>query len=115
MTAAILSAQAAATLENSRLLTDLRAAKVTLTEQVEELTMLQHVDQELNATLNLDNVMALTIDWALRRTRRHDRDHDNRWQWLNPTCHTGLSCSPDALQRRKPYASLAGHCRACSA
>ncbi len=64
----IMSAQAAATLENSRLLDDLQAAKDALTDQVEELMMLQSVDQELNATLNLDSVMMLATDWALRRT-----------------------------------------------
>ncbi|MBX3086560.1 MAG: GAF domain-containing sensor histidine kinase [Anaerolineae bacterium] len=39
-----------------------------LEEQLEELMMLQRVDQELNSTLNLESVMMLTIDWAMRRT-----------------------------------------------
>ncbi|PJF36777.1 MAG: hypothetical protein CUN49_03645 [Candidatus Thermofonsia Clade 1 bacterium] len=39
-----------------------------LSEQLEELKMLQHVDQELGATLDFDNVLMLTMDWALRRT-----------------------------------------------
>lgn len=39
-----------------------------LEEQLEELLMMQRVDQELNATLNLESVMSLTIDWAMRRT-----------------------------------------------
>jgi signal transduction histidine kinase len=39
-----------------------------LEEQLEELLMMQRVDQELNATLNLESVMQLTIDWAMRRT-----------------------------------------------
>jgi signal transduction histidine kinase len=39
-----------------------------LQEQIEELVMVQRVDQELSATLNFDNVMMLTMDWALRRT-----------------------------------------------
>lgn len=64
----IIAAQAAATLENSRLLDDLEQAKDALLDQVEELMMLQRVDQELNATLNLDSVMMLATDWALRRT-----------------------------------------------
>lgn len=38
------------------------------TEQLEELKMLQHVDKELGATLDFDNVLMLTMDWALRRT-----------------------------------------------
>jgi len=64
----ILAAQTVALLENSDLLSDLQTAKGALTEQVEELTMLEHVDRELNATLNLDRVMNLTLDWAVRRT-----------------------------------------------
>lgn len=39
-----------------------------LTEQLEELKMFQRVDQELGATLDFDNVLMLTMDWALRRT-----------------------------------------------
>ncbi|MCE7948051.1 MAG: GAF domain-containing protein [Chloroflexi bacterium CFX4] len=39
-----------------------------LAEQLEELKMLQHVDKELGATLDFDNVLMLTMDWALRRT-----------------------------------------------
>jgi signal transduction histidine kinase len=37
-------------------------------EQVEELLMMQRVDQELNSTLNVENVMMITLDWAMRRT-----------------------------------------------
>lgn len=37
-------------------------------EQLEELTMIQRVDQELTGTPNIDNAMMLTMDWALRRT-----------------------------------------------
>jgi len=37
-------------------------------EQIEELTMMQRVDQELNGTPNIENAMMLTMDWALRRT-----------------------------------------------
>lgn len=37
-------------------------------EQLEELLMFQRVDQELNSTLNLENVLTLTLDWAMRRT-----------------------------------------------
>lgn len=39
-----------------------------LQEQLDELLMLQRVDQELNSTLDVANVMMLTIDWAMRRT-----------------------------------------------
>lgn len=39
-----------------------------LRDQAEEYAMLQRIDQELSATLDFDKVLALTIDWALRRT-----------------------------------------------
>lgn len=39
-----------------------------LKDQIEELVMLQRVDQELDATLDFDSVLMLTMDWALRRT-----------------------------------------------
>ncbi len=39
-----------------------------LAEQLEELKMFQRVDKELGATLDFDNVLMLTMDWALRRT-----------------------------------------------
>lgn len=64
----LLVPQAAIAIVNARIFNDLQAAKVTLTNQVEELTMFQRVDQELSATLNLDSVLTLTVDWALRRT-----------------------------------------------
>src|SRR5258708_1778333 len=39
-----------------------------LQQQIEELMMMQRVDKELSATLDFDNVMMLTMDWAIRRT-----------------------------------------------
>jgi len=39
-----------------------------LRDQAEEYAMLQRIDQELSTTLDFDKVLALTIDWALRRT-----------------------------------------------
>jgi signal transduction histidine kinase len=37
-------------------------------DQVEELEMFQRIDQELGASLDFENVLMLTMDWALRRT-----------------------------------------------
>ncbi len=65
---AILIAQTNAVLENSRLVTELKYTSDKQSEQVDELTMLQQLDEELSSTLNLGYVMTLTIDWALRRT-----------------------------------------------
>jgi signal transduction histidine kinase len=64
----LLTAQARVAIENSRLQRDLEATTQNLQTQIEELVMLQRVDEELSATLNFDNVMMLTMDWALRRT-----------------------------------------------
>ncbi len=64
----ILAAEARIMIENSRLQRDLEATTQSLQNQIEELVMMQRVDEELSATLNFDNVMMLTMDWALRRT-----------------------------------------------
>jgi signal transduction histidine kinase len=47
----------------------LQQSRDQLTEQVDELMILQSMDEELNSSLNLENVIMLAADWALRRTR----------------------------------------------
>jgi len=59
------AANAAISIENARLFTQTDQA---LAARVEELSMMQRIDRELNATLDYDRVMALTLDWALRMT-----------------------------------------------
>ena len=54
--------------ENQRLRDELTHITDELQQQIEELMMMQRVDKELSATLNFDNVMMLTMDWAIRRT-----------------------------------------------
>src|SRR5512135_3065097 len=66
--AGIIAAQVRAAIENNGLSQDLTVITEELQNQIEELVMLQRVDEELNSTLNFDNVMMLTMDWALRRT-----------------------------------------------
>lgn len=56
---------AAVSIENARLFTQTDQA---LEARVEELSMMQRIDRELNATLDYDQVMSLTLDWALRTT-----------------------------------------------
>ncbi len=56
-------AQSAIAIENARLFTMTDQA---LQARVEELTMLQHIDRQLNATLDYREVMKLTLDWAIR-------------------------------------------------
>lgn len=56
---------AAVSIENARLFTQTDQA---LAARVEELSMMQRIDRELNATLDYDRVMSLTLDWAMRMT-----------------------------------------------
>ncbi len=55
--------QAAIAIENARLFTSTDQA---LRRRVEELTFMQHIDRQLNATLDYQEVMSQTLDWALR-------------------------------------------------
>jgi len=57
--------QAAVAIENARLYTMTDRA---LAARVEELTTLQKMDQELNASLDYQRVLDLTLSWALRAT-----------------------------------------------
>jgi signal transduction histidine kinase len=59
------AANAAVSIENARLFTQTDQA---LAARVEELSMMQRIDRELNATLDYNQVMNLTLDWALRTT-----------------------------------------------
>jgi K+-sensing histidine kinase KdpD len=60
-----LATQAAVTIENARLYTQTDA---TLAIRVAELETLQQIDRELNAGLDLDRVLDLTLDWAVRES-----------------------------------------------
>jgi len=57
--------QAAVAIENTRLfmLTDQELAT-----RVEELSVMQRIDRELNASLEMDRAMRITLDWALRQS-----------------------------------------------
>jgi len=59
------AANAAVSIENARLFTQTDQA---LAARVAELSMMQRIDRELNATLDYNRVMSLTLDWALRMT-----------------------------------------------
>ncbi|MCD4738830.1 MAG: GAF domain-containing protein [Anaerolineae bacterium] len=58
-------AQAAIAIENARLFTTTDQA---LQDRVEELTTFQQIDRQLNATLDYEEVLALTLSWAIRIT-----------------------------------------------
>jgi signal transduction histidine kinase len=64
----ILAAQAAYIVENAYLLDRASQSAETLADQVEELSMMHRADRELSSNLDIDRIMRLTMDWALRRT-----------------------------------------------
>ncbi|MBE9508519.1 MAG: GAF domain-containing protein, partial [Chloroflexi bacterium] len=59
------AADAVVSIENARLFTQTDQA---LADRVEELSMMQRIDRELNATLDYQRVMETMLDWALRMT-----------------------------------------------
>ncbi|MBN1937091.1 MAG: GAF domain-containing protein [Anaerolineae bacterium] len=62
----LLAVQASMAIENAQLYATTDDA---LAERVRELAMMQEIDRQLNATLNFDHVMDLTLQWAVRLTR----------------------------------------------
>ncbi|NJN80374.1 MAG: GAF domain-containing protein [Anaerolineales bacterium] len=58
--------QAAVAIENARLYT---LTDQELANRVEELSVMQRIDRELNASLEMDRAMRITLDWALRQSR----------------------------------------------
>jgi signal transduction histidine kinase/putative methionine-R-sulfoxide reductase with GAF domain len=59
------TSQATIAIENARLYTLTDRA---LTDRVEELSVMQRIDRELNASLDIERVMHITLQWALRQT-----------------------------------------------
>lgn len=57
--------QAAVAIENARLYT---LTDQELASRVEELSIMQRIDRELNASLEMDRAMRITLDWALRQS-----------------------------------------------
>ncbi|MCZ2126225.1 MAG: GAF domain-containing protein [Anaerolineales bacterium] len=57
--------QAAVAIENARLYT---LTDQQLANRVEELSVMQRIDRELNASLEIDRAMRITLDWALRQS-----------------------------------------------
>lgn len=57
--------QAAVAIDNARLFTQTDQA---LARRVEELTIFQQIDQELNRSLDLSRVLSLALDWAIKLT-----------------------------------------------
>jgi signal transduction histidine kinase len=60
------TAQAAIAIENARLYTQTDQA---LAERVDELSVMQRIDRELNASLDIERVMSITLEWSIRRSK----------------------------------------------
>ena len=58
--------QAAVAIENARLYT---LTDQELNARVEELSIMQRIDRELNASLETDRAMRTTLEWAMRRSQ----------------------------------------------
>lgn len=59
------SGQAAIAIENARLYT---LTDQELAARVEELSVMQRIDRELNASLEVDRAMRITLEWAMRQS-----------------------------------------------
>ncbi len=57
--------QAAVAIENARLYT---LTDKALTSRVEELSVMQRIDRELNTSLDITRAMSITLDWAMRQS-----------------------------------------------
>ena len=42
-----------------------------LADRVEELSVMQRIDRQLNTSLNVDQAMKITLEWAMRRSHAH--------------------------------------------
>ena len=60
------TSQATIAIENARLYTMTDQA---LAARVEELSVMQRIDRELNASLDIDRAMRITLDWAMRQSK----------------------------------------------
>jgi signal transduction histidine kinase len=60
------TSQAAVALENARLYT---LTDQQLAARVDELSVMQRIDRELNASLNVKRSMEITLDWAMRQSK----------------------------------------------
>ena len=60
------TSQAAVALDNARLYTQ---TDQSLAERVEELSVMQRIDRELNASLDVSRAMRITLEWAMRQSK----------------------------------------------
>jgi signal transduction histidine kinase len=85
------AAQAAVAIENARLY---GAKDQALTDRVEELTMLQWIDRQLNETLDTAHAMQITLEWSARLCDAHSASlgmYDPETHTLGLVAHWGES------------------------
>lgn len=63
---ATFTSQAAVAIENARLYT---LTDQALADRVEELSVMQRIDRELNASLEINRALRITLDWAMRQSK----------------------------------------------
>jgi signal transduction histidine kinase len=63
----ILASQAAYLVEHARLLDEAACSAAVMADQIEELSMIRQADRELSSHLDMEHVITLTMDWALRQ------------------------------------------------
>lgn len=84
--------QAAMAIDNARLFTQTDQA---LARRVEELTLFQRIDQELNKSLDLNRVLGLALEWATTLTEAESgsiglmEENEDGERMLNLLAHTG--------------------------
>lgn len=102
---------AAILLSNARRHTEAMRA---LNQRVRELDILSQIDRELSERLNLDHVLALTLDWAIRYTAAHGAFvalYDARADMLQLEAQLGYRSS-DELALRLAHAEESAALRA---
>jgi signal transduction histidine kinase len=91
------AAQAAVAIDNARLFS---ATDEALAARIEELTMLQRVDRQLNETLDTAKAMSITLEWATRVCDAESATMglvDSEGQTLRVVSHYG---DPDMLSQQ---------------
>jgi len=93
---AAFAGQAAVAIENARLYT---LTDQELASRVEELSVMQRIDRELNASLEMDRAMRITLEWALRQSGADagligTLEEENK---LRVMAHQGLDAQMESL------------------
>ena len=95
------AAQAAIAIENARLYT---RTDEKLARRVDELSTMQEIDRQLNATLDFRRVMGLTLEWAMRITQATAGTMDVVDYDRNGLCVLASQGLPDSFDRYREEA-----------